>query len=96
MFYGPKQERGNSSDKFDSVAYATKAVNLLKAKRDKKPFFIYLSLLTKVYPKKKEQTRDIVLERRKKISEMDLAIKKVRVYLKQPLLFINLSSWWRG
>ena len=63
--------------KFNSEDYATKTEILLKERTKNSPFFIYLSLLTKVYPKGQDHNKDIIKERKNKISEMDKAIKKV-------------------
>jgi len=68
--------------KFSSVDYATKVENVLKKRTKNDPFFIYLSLLTKVYPKGKDRSKDIIKERKNKISEMDLATKMVIESLK--------------
>jgi hypothetical protein len=40
-------------DKFESVLYATKAAEIIRGrdKADRRPFFIYLSFLTKSYPR---------------------------------------------
>jgi len=80
----------NSSQysKFSSIDYASKTENLLKNEimkenlSTKQPFFIYLSLLTKVYPNTMNPSKNIVHERRKKISEMDRAVKKIVADLK--------------
>ena len=78
-----KRKRKNLSatragPKFNSITYAAKAVHVLRiiSKRNN-PFFFYLALLTKVYPKTRERSQDIVAARLKKIKELDLAVKKV-------------------
>lgn len=71
------------ANKFSSIVYASKTEKLLENKVDtKQPFFIYLSLITKVYPKSKDPSESIINARLTKISEMDEAVKKVIASLK--------------
>ena len=76
-------ENTGKYSKFSSLDYARKTEDLLKNQITKKnlsnqqPFFIFLSLLTKVYPNTMNPSKNIIDERRKKISEMDKAVKKV-------------------
>ena len=72
-----KLKKGRAN-KFDSNVYASKTETLLKNKvKTKQPFFIYLSLITKVYPKSKDHSQSIINARITKISEMDAAVNKV-------------------
>jgi len=93
------QKQGNKSlsheeavpySKFSSIDYASKTESLLKNDlKPKQPFFIYLSLLTKVYPNSMDPSKGIIEERRTKISEMDEAVKKVISSLKSTQTYEN-------
>ena len=53
-------------EEFDSLAYAAKAVKLIK-KADERPLFLYLALLTKVYPEPASKKKDIPKKRLQKV-----------------------------
>ena len=53
-------------EEFDSLAYAAKAVKLIQ-KADEKPLFLYLALLTKVYPDASSKKKDIPMKRLQKV-----------------------------
>ena len=73
-----KNKRNNNHDSmFDSLAYGDKISKLLWKRNKENPFFIYFAPLTKVYPDKKENAKDVIDERRKKIYELDQAIAGV-------------------
>ena len=60
FFNATKQEE------FDSLAYAAKAVDLIE-NGDESPLFIYLALLTKVYPDGTNQKNNLVQRRLQKV-----------------------------
>jgi len=68
-------------EEFDSLAYAAKAVKLIQ-KADEKPLFLYLALLTKVYPDATSKKKDIPMKRLQKVWEMDQAVEQVVEALK--------------
>ena len=57
-----------TQEEFDSLAYAAKAVDLIK-NGDESPLFIYLALLTKVYPDGTNQKNNLVQRRLQKVSK---------------------------
>ena len=70
------------SSKFGSNIYGSKAIEIIKSAKKTKPFFIYLALLTKSYPrevlKKRGDMETAVAEnRRNKLSEMDESVEEI-------------------
>ena len=55
-----------TQEEFDSLAYAGKAVDLIE-NGDESPLFIYLALLTKVYPDGTNQKNNLVQRRLQKV-----------------------------
>ena len=55
-----------TQEEFDSLAYADKAVDLIE-NGDESPLFIYLALLTKVYPDGTNQKNSLVQRRLQKV-----------------------------
>ena len=55
-----------TQEEFDSLAYAAKAVDLIE-NVGKSPLFIYLALLTKVYPDGTNQKNNLVQRRLQKV-----------------------------
>jgi len=76
FFNATKQEE------FDSVAYAAKAVDLIE-NGDESPLFIYLALLTKVYPDGTNQKNNLVQRRLQKVWEMNQGVGKLVDALKK-------------
>jgi len=62
--------------KYDTEVYTEKAIKLIKDNTDQ-PFFIYLSLFTKAYPKELVSKQTLKELRLKKIQDMDFALKKL-------------------
>ena len=76
-------KRSDIYSKFSSLDYASKMKTLLGTKTNlTQPFFIYMSLLTKVYPKEVDLSSSIIEERKTKIQEMDEAVREVVEELK--------------
>ena len=65
FFNATKQEE------FDSLAYAGKAVDLIE-NGDESPMFIYLALLTKVYPDGTDQRKNLVRRRLQKVFQQKI------------------------
>ena len=64
---------------FDSVSYGEKISKLIsQEKRKDRPFLIYFAPLTKVYPNQRNSFKEIIKERRAKISQLDKAVDLVR------------------
>ena len=74
--------------KFGSDIYGSKAIEVIKSENKTKPFFIYLALLTKSYPRDVLKRRGgnmeeaIAENRRKKLLEMDESVKQIVKALK--------------
>ena len=58
-------------EEFDSLAYAGKAVDLIE-NGDESPMFIYLALLTKVYPDGTDQRKNLVRRRLQKVFQQKI------------------------
>jgi len=85
----PRKEdmRKIAVDKFDSALYAQKAVEMIRNKGKNKPLFIYLSLLTKIYPRtlddNKKKFEQYSESKREKILELDDSIGQIVRELKK-------------
>ena len=79
----------NHDSMFDSVSYGEKISELLFQNQTKdRPFLIYFAPLTKVYPNQRNSFQEIILERRKKISQLDQAVDLVSWFVG----FVGLQS----
>jgi len=68
--------------KFGSDIYGSKAIQIIKSANKTTPFFIYLALLTKSYPREVAKRRGnmeraVADNRRKKLSEMDKSVAEI-------------------
>ena len=70
-----------TQEEFDSLAYAEKAVELIKDREDDRPFFIYLSLLTKVYPDGTDISSTLHLRRLQKVSAHSVLCDHTSLYI---------------
>jgi len=80
--------------KFGSNIYGSKAIEVIKSANKTKPFFIYLALLTKSYPRevlkrRGNMERAVADNRRKKLSEMDKSVAEIVKALKASGQFSN-------
>ena len=55
-----------TQEEFDSLAYAAKTVDIIR-NGDESPLFVYLALLTKVYPDGTDQKKNLVQRRLQKV-----------------------------
>ena len=55
-----------TQEEFDSLAYAAKTVDIIE-NGEESPLFVYLALLTKVYPDGTEQKKNLVQRRLQKV-----------------------------
>ena len=55
-----------TQEEFDSLAYAAKTVDIIE-KGEESPLFVYLALLTKVYPDGTDQKKNLVQRRLQKV-----------------------------
>ena len=55
-----------TQEEFDSLAYAAKTVDIIRD-GDESPLFVYLALLTKVYPDGTDQKKNLVQRRLQKV-----------------------------
>ena len=68
---------------FDSVSYGEKISKLIsQEKRKDRPFLIYFAPLTKVYPNQRHSFKEMIKERRAKISQLDKAVDLVRAFVR--------------
>lgn len=80
--------------KFGSDIYGSKAIQIIKSANETKPFFIYLALLTKSYPRevlkrRGNMERAVADNRRKKLSEMDRTVAEIVRALKSSGHYAN-------
>ena len=79
-----KKDKASPSPKLDSKSYSQKAIDIIKSSSDKKPFFIYLALFTKSYPREVKKLRGNKIESRiNKIREMDDSMLDILNALKE-------------
>lgn len=89
-----RQKLLRTPTKFGSNIYGSKAIELIKSEKDAKPFFIYLALFTKSYPRevsnKRGNIEDAIQEnRRNKLSDMDQTVKNIVDALKSSGQYSN-------
>ena len=79
-----RQQLLRKPTKFGSNIYGSKAIDVIKSAKKEKPFFIYLALFTKSYPREVSNRRGninmeeaVAENRRKKLSEMDESVKQI-------------------
>jgi len=84
-----------TAEKFNTSVYSSKVISLIRRKRHVEPMFVYLSLLSKVYPrtlsgKATSKTSTVILEKRKSlVKEMDIAVGEIVDELKRKGEFDN-------
>ena len=80
----PKADSGPSG-KLDSNMYSEKAIEIIRSSRTDQPFFIYLALFTKSYPREVKKLRGKKIEnhRVKKLREMDNSMRNILDALKE-------------
>ena len=79
IFDGVYNGDGDSSkEEHNSEVYAEKAVQFIKKEANNGPFFIYLSMLTKSYPRERNNDPSLIAKsREEKIASMDRAVEMV-------------------
>lgn len=73
------------SAKLDSNIYSEKAIEIIKSTSKAQPFFIYLALFTKSYPRQVKKLRGKKVENHRvnKLREMDRSMENILTALKQ-------------
>ena len=84
------KQRLKKECKYDSKVYSTKIIDLIASSTESNPFFIYLALFTKTYPREilKDRFKDTLQDAKKrdhlrKMTAMDESVKDIVKALKQ-------------